>query len=69
MTKVETNIIGKTNEGADGHVDNFELVKVNAALRNHSIEIVGAQLRAAMTAMKKVFKISVNYISTKRAVP
>ena len=55
MTKVETNIIGKNfNEGADGHVDNFELVKVNAALRNHSIEIVGAQLRAAMTAMKKV---------------
>jgi ketol-acid reductoisomerase len=42
------------SEGADGHVDNFELVKVNAALRNHSIEIVGAQLRAAMTAMKKV---------------
>ena len=55
MTKVETNIIGKNfNEGVDGHVDNFELVKVNAALRNHSIEIVGAQLRAAMTAMKKV---------------
>ena len=55
MTKVETNIIGKNfNEGDDGHVDNFELVKVNAALRNHSIEIVGAQLRAAMTAMKKV---------------
>ena len=55
MTRVETNIIGKNfNEGADGHVDNFELVKVNAALRNHSIEIVGAQLRAAMTAMKKV---------------
>jgi len=55
MTKVETNIIGKNfNAGTDGHVDNFELVKVNAALRNHSIEIVGAQLRAAMTAMKKV---------------
>jgi len=55
MTKVDTNIIGQNfNKGKDGHVDNFELVKVNAELRNHSIEIVGAQLRAAMTAMKKI---------------
>jgi len=55
MTKVDTNIIGKNfNEGKDGHVDNFELVKINAELRNHSIEVIGAQLRAAMTAMKKV---------------
>ena len=55
MKKVETNVIGKNfNEGKDGHVDNFELVKVNAAIRTHSIEICGAQLRAAMTAMKKV---------------
>jgi len=55
MTKVETSIIGQNfNEGKDGHVDNFELVKVNAELRNHSIEVVGAELRAAMTAMKKI---------------
>jgi len=55
MTKVDTNIIGKNfNAGKDGHVDNFELVKINAALRSHSIEVVGAGLRAAMTAMKKV---------------
>src|ERR1035437_4026454 len=55
MKKVDTNVIGKNfNEGKDGHVDNFELVKVNAAIRTHSIEICGAQLRAAMTAMKKV---------------
>lgn len=55
MTKVDTNIIGKNyNDGKDGHVDNFELVKVNSELRNHSIEVIGAQLRAAMTAMKKI---------------
>ena len=55
MKKIEPNVIGKNfNEGKDGHVDNFELVKVNAALRTHSIEVVGAQLRAAMTAMKKI---------------
>jgi ketol-acid reductoisomerase len=55
MTKVDTNLIGKNfNEGKDGHVDNFELVKINEGLRTHSIEIVGAQLREAMTAMTKV---------------
>lgn len=55
MKKIEPNVIGKNfNDGKDGHVDNFELVKVNAALRTHSIEVVGAQLRAAMTAMKKI---------------
>ena len=55
MKKVDTNIIGKNfNATSNGHVDNFELVKINAAIRNHSIEVCGAQLRAAMTAMKKV---------------
>ncbi len=55
MKKIDTNVIGKNfNAGKDGHVDNFELVKINAALRSHSIEVVGAELRAAMTAMKKV---------------
>ncbi len=57
MKKVDTKLIGKNfNEGKSGHVDNFELVKVNAELRNHSIEIVGAELREAMTAMKKVIE-------------
>lgn len=55
MKKVDTDIIGKNfNETATGHVDNFELVKINAAIRNHSVEICGAELRAAMTAMKKI---------------
>jgi len=55
MKKIDTNVIGKNfNATADVHVDNFELVKINAAIRNHSIEICGAELRAAMTAMKKV---------------
>jgi ketol-acid reductoisomerase len=55
MKKVETNIIGKNfNASKNGHVDNFELVKINAAIRNHSIEVCGAELRAAMTAMKKI---------------
>ena len=55
MSKVETNLIGKNyNASVNGSVDNFELVKVNAAIRNHSIEICGAELREIMTAMKKI---------------
>ena len=55
MTKIETDLIGKNyNTNKNGQVDNFELVKVNNAIRNHSIEICGAQLRNAMTAMKKI---------------
>lgn len=55
MSKVDTNLIGKNyNASANGRVDNFELVNVNAAIRNHSIEICGAELRGIMTAMKKV---------------
>ncbi|MFZ4726933.1 MAG: ketol-acid reductoisomerase, partial [Paludibacter sp.] len=55
MKKVETNIIGKNfNETATGHVDNFELVKINAAIRSHSVEVCGAELRATMTAMKSI---------------
>lgn len=55
MNKVDTNLIGKNfNETANKNVDNFELVKINAAIRNHSIEVCGAELRAAMTAMKKI---------------
>ena len=52
IDKVDVNLIGKNfNENAQA-VDNFELVKINNSIRNHSIEICGAELREAMTAMK-----------------
>lgn len=55
MSKVETNIIGKNfNQNISNQVDNFKLVQVNAAIRSHSVEICGAELRAAMTAMTKI---------------
>jgi ketol-acid reductoisomerase len=55
MNKVDTHLIGKNyNASANPNVDNFELVKINAAIRSHSIEICGAELREAMTAMKKI---------------
>ncbi len=55
MKKIDVNLIGKNyNSASNNIVDNFELVKTNAAIRNHSIEICGAELREAMTAMKKI---------------
>ncbi|MCB0373332.1 MAG: ketol-acid reductoisomerase [Muricauda sp.] len=55
MKKVETNVIGKHfGEGKDNGVDNIKLIAVNKAIRNHEVEIVGARLRASMTAMKPI---------------
>jgi ketol-acid reductoisomerase len=55
MKKVDTDIIGKNfNEGKDNGVDNVTLIKINEVLRYHPIEIVGEELRAAMTEMKQI---------------
>jgi ketol-acid reductoisomerase len=52
MARIGTDVIGRGLELADNGVDNRRLVQVNAAVRGHFIEEVGAELRAAMTAMK-----------------
>lgn len=52
MKGIDTDVIGKGTT-AKG-VDNRALIEVNAQLRNHPIEQVGATLRSAMTAMKKI---------------
>jgi ketol-acid reductoisomerase len=55
MSKIDTNVIGKNfNEGKDGHVDNLQLIAVNEEIRYHEVEIVGAELRSAMEAMKPI---------------
>ena len=55
MKTVETNIIGKSyGSGSDNGVDNMKLIAVNKAIREHPVEIIGAQLRASMTAMKPI---------------
>jgi len=55
MKTVETDIIGKNfNEGIDNGVDNRTLISINEVLRFHPIEIVGAELREAMTSMKQI---------------
>jgi ketol-acid reductoisomerase len=55
MKKIDTDVIGKNyNEGKEGGVDNRTLLKVNEIIRFHPIEIVGAELREAMTSMKQI---------------
>tara|TARA_Y100001933_G_scaffold265173_2_gene336359 strand:- start:6914 stop:8323 length:1410 start_codon:yes stop_codon:yes gene_type:complete len=55
MKKVDTDIIGKHyGEGKDCGVDNVKLIAVNKAIREHDVEVVGARLRASMTAMKPI---------------
>ena len=53
MKTVSTDLIGqKFTDGND--VDNKELIRINGIIRNHPVEIVGAKLRASMTAMKVI---------------
>ena len=51
MKKVDANVIGRPLT-INNQVDNVELIRVNKAIREHEIELVGANLRAAMTEMK-----------------
>jgi ketol-acid reductoisomerase len=54
MKGIKTDVIGKGLDVKDNGVDNHQLVQVNAMIRNHSVEIVGEELRGYMTAMKKI---------------
>ncbi len=54
MSGIETDVIGEGLELKDNGVDNRLLVQVNAAIRGHFVEEVGAELRAAMKAMKSL---------------
>ncbi|MFL1896577.1 ketol-acid reductoisomerase [Aquimarina sp. 2-A2] len=55
MASVDTDVIGEAyDKEKDNHVDNAKLIEVNSIIRNHPIEMIGAQLRASMTAMKPI---------------
>ena len=54
MKKISTDVIGKGLELKDAGVDNQELVAINADIRNHPVEVIGAELRGYMTAMTKI---------------
>lgn len=53
MSRQKLDVFGETLPG-DNSVDNAELIRVNDAIRNHPIEIVGRKLRAYMSDMKAV---------------
>ena len=55
MTTINTDVIGTNfNTGKDAGVDNQTLIAINKRIRNHPVEIIGEQLRAAMTSMKAI---------------
>ena len=59
MKKVDTDVIGKNfNNGIDAGVDNKILIAVNEVIRYHQVEMVGAELRRAMTDMKTISTVS-----------
>ncbi len=53
MKRIDTNVIGQPY-GSGNSVDNAKLIEVNKTIREHPVEIVGARLRASMTAMKPI---------------
>ena len=54
MKGIKTDVIGKGLSVEDNGVDNARLIEVNAALRSHPVEAVGAVLRGHMADMKKI---------------
>ena len=54
MKKINTDVIGTSYQPNDTGVDNQKLIAINAAIRNHPVEIIGKELRESMTAMKKI---------------
>lgn len=59
MKKIDTDVIGKNfNTGIDAGVDNKVIIAVNEVLRFHPVEIVGAELRSAMTDMKTISTVA-----------
>ena len=55
MRTIDTDVIGKpfAKDNGDG-VDNAKLIEINATLRAHPVEKIGAFLRESMTAMKPI---------------
>lgn len=55
INNLSTNVMGeKYGSDLDNGVENLKLVAINKTLREHPVEIVGARLRASMTAMKPI---------------
>ncbi len=53
VENLNSDVIGVGMTGSAG-VDNRRLIEVNAEIRSHSVEVVGARLRGYMTGMKAI---------------
>jgi ketol-acid reductoisomerase len=55
MKKIDIDVIGTAFGAGKGNgVDNKQLIEINDTIRNHEVEIIGEELREAMTDMKKI---------------
>ena len=55
MKDIDTSVIGTAyGAGSDNGVDNQQLIQINYIIRYHPVELIGYELRASMTAMKKI---------------
>ena len=53
MKSISIDVIG-TSVVDSNQIDNLKLIEINTTIRNHPVEVVGARLRASMTAMKRI---------------
>ena len=54
MSKISSEVIGRPYIKSENDTDNQKLIAINEMIRFHPIEIIGYDLRASMTAMKKI---------------
>lgn len=55
MKSIDVDVIGSAYGADQGNgVDNKQLIDINEIIRYHPVELVGYELRASMTAMKKI---------------
>jgi ketol-acid reductoisomerase len=55
MKGIDIDVIGTAYAADQGNgVDNQKLIQINDIIRYHPVELIGYELRASMTAMKKI---------------
>ncbi|MGB1020909.1 MAG: ketol-acid reductoisomerase [Flavobacteriaceae bacterium] len=54
MKSIDVDVIGRSFADGNNGVDNKQLIDVNEIIRYHPVELIGYELRASMTAMKKI---------------
>ena len=54
MKGIKSDVIGKGLDFKNIGVDNKQLIDINEIIRYHPVEMIGYELRASMTAMKKI---------------